>query len=367
LPAQIARPIHLNICFDEPLLDAPILPLQFRADGSNLKAAAEESDLAPMSCPMQAPLVVVSTLPAAWRERTLKTLQKWRRPLYLEAPSGLRGRPELEEWTVRGGEKSLKASGYDGVIRIGTVPTLRLWRDLEKSDVPVAHFSHLPYSGLPREPRVHSLSQLDLVEARFKPWSASEREQDQRLFAAATELFALYPLSEPAWFHWLSQAIPAQARVFVGNSLPIREWDFAAIYRAETEIFANRGVNGIDGLISTFLGLANHDQSNWCVLGDLSALYDLSGLWPAKDWTGVELNLVIINNGGGKIFQRLFRNPQFENRHELNFKGWAEMWGWEYLQLHEPRPLPKAGRPRVIEIIPSEAQSESLWSAWEKL
>ena len=50
-----------------------------------------------------------------------------------------------------------------------------------------------------------------------------------------------------------------------------------------------------------------------------------------------DLNLVIVNNSGGKIFKRLFHNSLFENPHDLNFKAWAEMWGWEYERLDRNR------------------------------
>jgi 2-succinyl-5-enolpyruvyl-6-hydroxy-3-cyclohexene-1-carboxylate synthase len=209
------------------------------------------------------------------------------------------------------------------------------------------------------------LEALATAAAKFTPWSASERALDREFAAGDRAMLKKFRLSEPAWFEWLSREIPAEARVFVGNSLPIREWDFAALRDGRREIFANRGVNGIDGLISTFLGLAQKEKSNWCVLGDLSAMYDLSGPWPNRRENIRDLNLVIVNNSGGKIFKRLFHNPLFENRHDLGFKSWAEMWGWDYECLREPRPLAQAGGPRVIEIIPDEAESENFWREWE--
>jgi 2-succinyl-5-enolpyruvyl-6-hydroxy-3-cyclohexene-1-carboxylate synthase len=295
----------------------------------------------------------------------LASLVKWKRPVVAEAPSNLRGHPALSGFEVLCADKSLSRIQFDSVIRIGGVPTLRFWRDLEKSAVQVTHFSHLPFSGLPRVREILPLSALASATVNFSEWAEEERALDREFAAGDRASLKKFGRCEPAWLEWLSREIPPEARVFLGNSLPIREWDFAAVRDGRREIFANRGVNGIDGLISTFLGLAAKEKSNWCILGDLSALYDLSGPWPNRRENIPNLNLVIMNNSGGKIFKRLFRNPLFENRHDMNFKSWAEMWGWQYQCLREPGPLSPAEGPRVIEIIPDENETENFWREWE--
>lgn len=343
------RPVHVNVCFEQPLLDGEAAPW---GESPPLVAATVPPETA-VNADLnhyQTPLVVVGGLPLAERAAVVKILSEWQRPVYLEAPSGLRGHPELQPLEILGGEASLARLSYDAVIRIGSVPTLRLWRDLENSSVPVVHFSHLPWAGLPRAPRVWSLAHLR--PQNFRAWS--DNREDREIAHAQSAHLAQFPLSEPSWFSWLSQQIPRDARIFIGNSLPIREWDSVATRDARHEIFANRGVNGIDGLVSTFLGLAQEHKSNWCILGDLSALYDLNGLWAARVLTVKDLNIVVINNGGGKIFTRMFHNPLFENQHTLGFGAWATMWNWDYLRLEKPQDLAPAHRPRVIEIVPED-------------
>ncbi len=91
------------------------------------------------------------------------------------------------------------------------------------------------------------------------------------------------PTSEPGIIHGLSKRIESGSQVFVGNSLPIREWDFAATFEPRgLEVFASRGLNGIDGQISAFLGMCLDDRPNWAILGDLTALYDLAGPWISR-------------------------------------------------------------------------------------
>lgn len=355
------RPVHWNICFDEPLIDGEAAPWNLREDAGDIQSATGLPEIR-----ARKPLVVVGGLPPSEAQQFVPILKSWGRPLYIEALSQLRGHPELASLEIQAGEKTLKHLKYDGVILVGQVPTVRLWRDLENNDLPVTCFSHTPFSGLPRAREVFPLSAAQNICPAFEVWSESEKERDRELAASRAPLFEKYPLSEPAWMAWLSRAIPQEARVFLGNSLPIREWDFAAAGGSARDIYANRGTNGIDGLISTFAGAAHESRPNWCVLGDLSAMYDLSGPWAVGQRKLKSFNLAVINNSGGQIFHRLFRNPLFLNSHQLNFKGWAEMWNLKYTRLQNERAPLTDGR-QVVEIVPDNAQSEAFWKEWEAL
>ena len=100
------------------------------------------------------------------------------------------------------------------------------------------------------------------------------------------------------------------------------------------------------------------------MIGDLTALYDLSGPWAARELGIQDLNLVIINNGGGKIFKNIFHNPLFENSHGLGFAHWAKMWGWDHQRLEHLLTLHPASRPRVLEIVPNEEQTDAFWKGF---
>ncbi len=351
------RPLHFNVCFDEPLIDEE--SGEFTPTVMDHAHSAGVANPKMPKCEMARPLIVVTALPKVFGPSVQKWLLQAARPVYLEAPSQLRGLAELQDLEWTGGDNALKLNDFDGVIRIGGVPTLRLWRDLEKSQLPVLHFSHLPFSGLPRVPEVFPLHLLSDFSPRFDPWRG--QDSSRALGSKLKNLLAEFPLSEPAWVQWLSQQIRPGSRLFLGNSLPVREWDLAADRDSRPEIFVNRGVNGIDGLISTFLGTASAEKSNWALIGDLTALYDLSGPWAARGLGIQDLNLVIINNGGGKIFKNIFHNPLFENPHGLGFAHWSKMWGWDHQRLEYPLTLHPASRPRVLEILPHEEQTEAFW------
>jgi 2-succinyl-5-enolpyruvyl-6-hydroxy-3-cyclohexene-1-carboxylate synthase len=176
--------------------------------------------------------------------------------------------------------------------------------------------------------------------------------------------------------HHLHEALPSGARVFLGNSLPIREWNLAmAIPTPHIHFYANRGANGIDGLISTFLGVAaSNENESWLILGDLSALYDLAAPWIISQLANRKIRIVIINNGGGKIFSRvaslrdLPENARhiIENRHSMSFEPFAKLWGLDYLLVQNPADLgdlPDA--PVILEIRPAPDQTEAFWTAWQ--
>ncbi|WP_318617677.1 2-succinyl-5-enolpyruvyl-6-hydroxy-3-cyclohexene-1-carboxylic-acid synthase [Sporosarcina sp. YIM B06819] len=104
----------------------------------------------------------------------------------------------------------------------------------------------------------------------------------------------------------LMEFLPAGSDVVSGSSMPIR--DFDTFFRATTKdvtIFANRGTNGIDGVVSTAFGIqAARKRSTWLYIGDLSFLHDVNGLIVSR-FHEVDLTIVIMNNDGGGIFSYL--------------------------------------------------------------
>jgi len=142
---------------------------------------------------------------------------------------------------------------------------------------------------------------------RRTPWADAFRAADARVETALAAAFAAEQgLSEPQLAHRLVSALPAGACLVVASSMPIRDVDAFAPARAEEiRVFANRGVNGIDGTVSTALGIAAASGAPTAVLlGDLALLHDLGGLVAARA-SGVPLALVVANNDGGGIFSFL--------------------------------------------------------------
>jgi len=100
--------------------------------------------------------------------------------------------------------------------------------------------------------------------------------------------------------------LPNKSNLMIGNSSPIRDLDtFTFNIDKSINVLSNRGASGIDGLISTAIGMSIDNKSfNALIIGDVSFYYDLSSLNIAKD-IPISLTIFIINNQGGHIFDRL--------------------------------------------------------------
>ncbi|MBW7865794.1 MAG: 2-succinyl-5-enolpyruvyl-6-hydroxy-3-cyclohexene-1-carboxylic-acid synthase [Candidatus Hydrogenedens sp.] len=146
-------------------------------------------------------------------------------------------------------------------------------------------------------------------------------------------------LSEIGAARAVSQLVPADGLLFLGNSMPVRDMDMygAARRGAGPRVLANRGASGIDGCLATALGAARATGApTAAVLGDLSLLHDLNSLVLGRGLK-TPFVLVAVNNDGGGIFSFLpaavhdsYFEPLFGAPHGLRFKEAARMFGWSY-------------------------------------
>lgn len=376
-------PAHLNVCLEESHSRPPHV-------GERLNFHSEEKEKIPFDLrqcsstldrflnQIEKPLVIVSTLDEIFRVPVAQFLLKLNSPVYLEGTSGLREDVRLQRLRIKNTEKIIEyanKAGYaiDGVLRIGGIPTNRMWRDLEnlKNQIKVCSISALAFSGLSWNRNVvcapidqflknYSLTRSFDIQLADQ-WLTADLQQEELLL----ELFSEEPNSEPALMHFLSKTLPDNGNVYLGNSLPIREWDMSADSRDRgLKISASRGLNGIDGQIATFLGLAENNRENWAILGDLTTLYDMAGFWILPQLEASSASIAIINNGGGKIFERMFPHKENLNCHSLHFEPLAKMWGLEYLHWDKdsrpPNLLGNSSR-RLLEVIPDEAATARFW------
>jgi 2-succinyl-5-enolpyruvyl-6-hydroxy-3-cyclohexene-1-carboxylate synthase len=135
-----------------------------------------------------------------------------------------------------------------------------------------------------------------------------EADQDwfenwQKYEALAKESLSTYPeWSEGALASLVAADLENDSALFVSSSRPIRDIEAFATPRADVATYANRGLAGIDGNISTAMGIATHHNETFAILGDLAFLHDISAL---SNPTNDVLTIIVVDNNGGGIFSTL--------------------------------------------------------------
>ena len=178
----------------------------------------------------------------------------------------------------------------------------------------------------------------------------------------------------------LQKQIPEDGQIFVANSMTIRDFDYFWFSgESKAVLYGNRGVNGIDGTISTALGLAVNGRPTYLVTGDLSLFHDLNGLAVAKTHN-LNLTIVLHNNDGGGIFEYL---PQKGTKHfdylfstsqGLDYSGAAKLYACGYTKISSPDELSsvlaKIGQEsgvHIIEIPTNREYSRELHKKYTKV
>ena len=140
----------------------------------------------------------------------------------------------------------------------------------------------------------------DLYTATADPeWMAKWAKYSERTSKVVKEISEW---SEPLIAREISQHLPDGAALFIASSRPIRDIEAFGAARSGIKTFANRGLAGIDGNISTALGIATANSATYAVLGDLAFLHDITGLIHREE---INLRIFVINNDGGGIFSTL--------------------------------------------------------------
>ena len=321
-------PVHLNLPFREPLVPPPGriptaegAPAQLVTSGRLLPSQAQVAALASAIQRSQRPLIIAGAMRDG--DRLAPALKRLGLPVLAEPTSQLR-RAEAGA-AIESYEALLRAGwslqhGPDLVIRLGATPTSRVlnrwlaaaaaptflidpdsaWRDEDYVATNVA--------ACDPQPLLEALAPVDRTAWR-EQWVSAGRKAS----AAIAATMVSTPMHEGHVVRALSARLPEAGQVFIGSSMPIRAADsFWPIARVQQRFFANRGASGIDGLVSSGLGVATgrNPSPTVLLLGDLSLYHDMNGLW-ALQRHGIRATLVVCDNNGGGVFNFL---PQAEHQ-----------------------------------------------------
>ncbi len=328
-------PLHLNVPMRDPLppiANGWISPIELSVEHAVTAASSSGlPDLAPFAGRCRGLIVAGSaeTLSPSLADRLAAATGF---PVLADACSGLR-RPAVANLAACPDALYAKPPGEpDIIIRVGGPPLTRVG-----------------YEWLGRQ----RCPQLVLGGPRNDDFlgTATARMVDPDA-AAISALIAALGRADPAWTAawrnrmptsagWNATAASAQvcnaggfALLWLASSMPIRDANLVLAPSAQAQrVLANRGVNGIDGTIASFLGACRVGGRGIALVGDLSLLHDLNSLAVAGGTSGA---IVVLNNGGGAIFdalpvaqvagyRRLVRTD-----HQLEFSHAAAMFGLPY-------------------------------------
>ncbi len=291
-------------------------------------------------------------------ERERRAMLPWLRrlsqvsgfPVLAEFTSNLRGEDVLsayESWL-----SSLDRSHVDTLIRFGAPPLCKSMQDfLDESQLRGHIFcsragewaddSHSITHHLTIDPASLDAREFSDLPDAEPAWRNQLAAADSKAWRTIADEIGAGAYFDGAAAYDMAQLMPADGAIFAGSSLPVRQLDqFAAPRPSPILAFANRGASGIDGNVSTALGIgmARTGKPLAALLGDITLIHDMNGLLAIRR-CGVPITLVLLNNDGGGIFQRLpvreiepaFRD-YFLTPHGLDFAQAAAMYSLQYIR-----------------------------------
>lgn len=329
LAASAEGPVHLDVRFEKPLEPSEPADATDLAAQSVAAALAERAgpaiSLGPPALPAlgrlarriaeaEAPIVLAGPLPV-WRDPTpiAALAEALGAPLAAEWASQLRGPAALHTLDLLLGTGTLPP--FDLVLQFGATPTpsaYERWVQAGGRPLPriaigraIADAAGTAEEIVLADPSEVAAALGDMLPARpaRAPGALSALEQRARAaIAAATDAA---PFSEGAAARAAFASVPAGGQILLGNSLPIRLADRHAHAAAKgIAILVQRGANGIDGLVAGALGAAHRGRPTLAILGDVTTLHDVGSFALARR-LDAPLVLLVLDNGGGRIFEQL--------------------------------------------------------------
>jgi 2-succinyl-5-enolpyruvyl-6-hydroxy-3-cyclohexene-1-carboxylate synthase len=385
-----AGPVHLNFPFREPLTPEPIAgqpapvmrdPIAWEGRPGNVPyVAVEESPLAAPS-PAQlarlaeqvraAPRGLIVAGPCndpALVEPLVQLARRLGYPILADPLSQLRCGTHDREQVIPSYDAFLRVEAFveraapELVLRFGAMPTSKplllylkryaddplvvvdghgTWEEPTQLASEVVHADPASFCRNLLAALEDSQAGSDAQANSSREWLATWQHVDQLTRQALQDTMQAFHLPfEGRVFSELADLLPDGATLFVGSSMPVRDMDtFFWGSERRVRIMANRGANGIDGVVSSALGasaVGSEGGPAVLVIGDLSFFHDLNGLLAAR-LHRLNLTIVLVNNDGGGIFSFLPQAAYPEHFEQLfgtptglDFRPAVEMYGGHF-------------------------------------
>lgn len=382
-------PVHINIPITEPFFDcsATTLPSErvielWKVNHPSLQEQWRQA---------KAPIIIVGQLAPQTAAQLSPILQSLGVPVLCESLANLHGEGFCHAFDLILISKEKRAElAPDLVVYMGghlvskrlkqwlrSVQPAHVWRISPEGTV-ADTFQSLT-AVIPTEPISFAQTLIQYKTTHHNDswlkWQAAEKKV-QAMVSFPQELTALRVASD------LCQEIPSGAALVLANSSSVRYAQLAKM-KEEISVYCNRGVNGIDGSLSSAVGIAMAERERpvYLLIGDLSFFYDMNALWNTK--LPDNLHILIINNGCGEIFRTLPGLKESKETqqyvmatHQTNAQGWVESMGcayksvreWnEYVTSMKPFILHQGEKPMVLEIFTDPLRDEEAHKAFYKI
>ena len=330
-------PVHLNLPFREPLVGvAESLPALIGSNVENDSDEAETISLGQMqklsaSCGLEKGLIVAGN-GIDDPQMVLELAHRLQWPIFADSRSGCR--VDVEDacgaTVVSNADILLRDSHIaqtctpQVVLRFGEPPVSKVVNSWirESKCVYWAVSDTLQLIDPDRIVGEHVVAPASQVcialNALVAPSSASAWSTDWARLQAicGSTLNSLWSdaseLTEPSVARTLVEALPKDANLVLSSSMPVRDVEWFSAPRSGIRVLSNRGVNGIDGVVSTAVGVAAESgQATALLIGDIALLHDTNGLLNLKQ-RKVDLKIVVVDNKGGGIFSFLPQSTTLE-------------------------------------------------------
>lgn len=372
-------PVQLNFPFREPLAPRQVEGA-VTAETDLAREGRSSEPLTSVSRPVRVPspdglaaalsfldggtrtMIVAGRLPDAdSREAVVRLSDVLGAPILAEPTSQLRWGPHDRSAIIWGYDLLLAGDGAElppppeTIIRIGETPTssrLRRWiGDLDETDQIVIRPEGDWYDP---SRKAHLILRSDLaptLDAIAEGFDGPAGTEYRDAWLAAQS--GLDPSSPASAIHrTIAGAAPEGSIIYTASSLAIREQEtFLDTADSDLRYLANRGTNGIDGLVASAAGAAlGSGKPVVAVTGDLGLIHDAGSL-PLATRAGVDLKVVVINDGGGRIFETLpahdlLQPDEFERLmlapSDLSFEKLAAVAGVPWIEAGDPAQLESA-------------------------
>lgn len=361
-------PVHLNFPFREPLnpdftldniwgnaRERSINPI---AAGKKRLAKEQLNELAgSLQSKKKGIIVCGPQIEEGFAEAVVQLAAKWGLPILADPLSQVRSGEHRKDFVIEGYDAFLRNKSIrkklkpDFMIRFGAMPVSKPFLFYVKENKDVTQFiveSHMGYRDptgnasefIFADPMLLCEDLMDTVENRvvngdwLKNWQRMNQITKEHLLHGEET-----KITEGEAVRGLLKVIPDESSLYVGNSMAVRDLDsFFMTTMKHISVLANRGANGIDGMVSSGLGAASSGTPVSLLLGDLSFFHDLNGLMAAKHYK-LNITILLINNNGGGIFSFL---PQAtDKKHfdalfgtplDIDFQQVIAMYGGVYAQ-----------------------------------